>query len=253
MVMTDFESKLDYDHRAEGYAAHRRVNPGVMRALLESRLLGPDTRVLDVGCGTGNYAAALSAAAGCRLAGIDPSARMLERAREATPWNALVQGHAESLPFRDDSFDLVLSTDVIHHVEDRDAFFREAARVLRPGGRIVTVTDSHDDIPRRQPLSTFFPETVAVELRRYPPVPLLLDEMSRAGFVNMETIEVQHPYDLTDIAPYRNKAFSSLLMIDDDAFQRGIARLEAALSEGPIPCVSRYTLIWGTKPGGETV
>lgn len=252
MVIMDARPSLDYDNRVEGYAAHRHVNPAVLRVLLASGLLGPDTCALDVGCGTGNYAAALTAATGCRISGIDPSARMLDRAREAAPWAALVQGSAESLPFPDESFDIVMSTDVIHHVQDRSAFFREAARALRPGGRIVTVTDSYHDIPRRQPLSNYFPETVAVELRRYPPVPLLRDEMAKAGLTNTETLEVQHPYDLTDIEPYREKAFSSLLIIPDDALQRGIARLEAALAAGPIPCVSRYTLIWGELPSGDS-
>ena len=45
-----------------------------------------------------------------------------------------------------------------------------------------------------------------------------------------------------------NHAFSSLLLIDEDAFARGMARLEADLARGPIPCVSPYTLIWGTLP-----
>jgi ubiquinone/menaquinone biosynthesis C-methylase UbiE len=249
--MTETRAGIDYDPRAASYAAHRRVNPAVVRALLESGSLGSGIRVLDVGCGTGNYAAALSAATGCRMSGIDLSAKMLERARDAAPWDALVQGSAESLPFADRSFDLVMTTDVIHHLRDRQTFFHEAARVLRPGGRIVTVTDSHEDIVQRRPLSTFFPETVDVQLRLYPPIPRLLEELALAGFTVGEVVKVSHPYELTDIEPYRDKAFSSLSAIDEDAFARGIARLEAALAEGPVPCVSRYTMIWGTLPASE--
>jgi ubiquinone/menaquinone biosynthesis C-methylase UbiE len=240
---------ISYDERAEAYAKHRKVHPGVVAELIDSGLLTATTRVLDVGCGTGNYAAVLSEATGCRMSGIEPSTQMLDRARDAAPWEALVQGAAESLPFADDAFDLVMSTDAIHHIGDRDAYFREAARVLHPGGQIVTVTDSHDDIPRRRPLASHFPETITVELDRYPPVPQILNEMGRAGFTSTCLRQVSHDYELRDIQAYRDRAFSSLLLIDERAFARGIARLEADLVQGPIPCRSLYTMIWGTKPG----
>jgi ubiquinone/menaquinone biosynthesis C-methylase UbiE len=174
---------------------------------------------------------------------------MLERARDAAPWEFLAQGSAESLPFPDNSYDVVMSTDVIHHIRDRDAYFSEAARVLRRGGHLVTITDSHDTIPRRRPLSSHFPETVSVELQRYPSVPRLLEEMARAGIVEPRLVEVSRSYDLDDIQAYRDRAFSSLLLIEEEAFRRGTSRLEADLARGPIPCVSLYTMIWGTLPG----
>jgi ubiquinone/menaquinone biosynthesis C-methylase UbiE len=243
------QDRLDYAGRAAEFARHRRVHPEVLRQLLASGLFGPKTRVLDVGCGTGNYAAALTSATGCLVSGVDPSQRMLDCARGAAPWEFLEQSNAESLPFANESFDVVLSTDVIHHIRDRDAYFREAARVLLPAGLIVTVTDSHDNISRRRPLSSHFPETVSIELQRYPPVPRLLDEMARAGFVEPRLVEVSRDYDLDDIQAYRDRAFSSLLLIEEEAFRRGISRLEADLARGPIPCRSLYTMIWGTRPG----
>jgi ubiquinone/menaquinone biosynthesis C-methylase UbiE len=240
--------QLDYNRLAADYALHRRVHPGVVADLVGSGLFGPYSRVLDVGCGTGNYAAALNEATGCRMSGVDPSARMLERARAAMAWHALVEGRAEALPFPDDAFDVVMSTDVIHHVRDREAYFREAARVLRPGGHVITITDSRDDILRRRPLSSHFPESVEVELRRYPPVPLLRAEMTRAGFVEPRTSAVKHEYDLVDIPAYRDRAFSSLQLIDDAAFARGIGRLEADLTRGSLPSLSLYTMLWSSLP-----
>ena len=243
------ENPLDYDQRATEYALHRSVHPGVLDQLISSGAFGPETRVLDVGCGTGNYAAALTAATTCRISGVDPSRRMLDAALDAAPWESLQQSGAESLPFADDAFGVVMSTDVIHHIWDRDAYFREADRVLQPGGRLVTVTDSHDDIPRRRPLSSHFPETVAIELERYPPVPKLLEELTHAGFVEPRLVQVSLDYDLDNIQAYRDRAFSSLVLIEEEAFRRGISRLEADLARGPIPCVSLYTLIWAQAPG----
>lgn len=240
---------FDFDPRAAEYARHRKVHPGVVDELVASGLFAPGTRVLDVGCGTGNYAAALTAATNCRVSGVDPSSRMLDQARDAAPWQSLAQASAESLPFAGDAFDVVMSTDVIHHIGDRNAYFQEAVRVLRPAGQLVTVTDSHADIRRRRPLSSHFPESVALELHRYPPVPRLLAEMSRAGFVAPRLVEVSYEYHLDDIQAYRDRAFSSLHLIEEEAFRRGIGRLEADLARGPIPCLSLYTIIWGTAPG----
>lgn len=239
---------LNYDHHAAGYAQHRKVHPGVVAELIADGHLDADTRVLDVGCGTGNYAAVLIERVGCRVSGVEPSAQMRGRARGAAPWVSLVAGSAESLPYADDSFDLVVSTDVIHHVGNRPAYFQEAMRVLAPGARIATVTDSHDDIPRRRPLSSHFPETVAIELDRYPATPRLVAEMTGAGFQDIRLVQVSHEYELNDVQPYRDKAFSSLLLLDDQAFAGGLRRLETDLIQGPISCVSLYTIVWGTKP-----
>ena len=248
-VMADPNTKtVDYDYHAGVYAGHRRVHPGVVEALIADGPITATTRVLDVGCGTGNYAAVLSARTGCRFSGVEPSERMRDRARDAASWDSLAEGTAERLPFAGGQFDLVMSTDVIHHVGDRDAFFRDAMRVLVPGGRVVTVTDSHDDIPQRRPLSSHFPETVPIELQRYPAMSQLVAEMTGAGFQDVRLVHVSHEYELYDIQSYRNKAFSSLLLLDDEAFARGLRRLEDELAQGPIPCISLYTMIWGTKP-----
>ena len=110
---------------------------------------------------------------------------------------SLSQGSAESLPFGDDLFDVVID------------------RRHSPHLRIVTPTsgrrsgscdrgspgDCHrfDTILRRRPLSSHFPETVSIELQRCSPVPRLLEEMARAGFVEPHPVEVSRDYELDDI------------------------------------------------------
>jgi SAM-dependent methyltransferase len=241
-------TEVNYDQSAASYARHRGVHEGVLRELIVGGNVGAETRVLDVGCGTGNYAKALTAITGCRISGVEPSAEMRSRAADATTWEELVAGRAEQLPFADGQFDLVLTTDVIHHVGDRDAYFCEAARVLVPSGKMVTVTDSHADLARRHPLTSYFPETLAIEIERYPDISILNSEMTAAGFAGVRLVETAREYEIADLAPYRERAFSSLVLLDEDAFRRGIERMERDLARGPIPALSLYTLIWGELP-----
>ena len=237
----------DYNRLAAEYGRHRRVHPGVLRALVTTAALTPAARILDVGCGTGNYTIALAETVGCAVEGIDPSTEMLARLRERAPHIPTHVARAERLDVPADTFDLVFSVDVIHHVADRAAYYAEAYRALRPGGRVCTVTDSEDIIRRRAPLSVYFPASAEIELRRYPPIAALAHLMREAGFGALREDVVELAYALTDATPYRDRAFSSLHLIPEDAFQRGLAQMERDLRVGPIACVSRYLLLWGTK------
>jgi ubiquinone/menaquinone biosynthesis C-methylase UbiE len=238
---------LDYDQSAAAYTQHRQVHPEVLRDLLEVGGIGSVSRVLEVGCGTGNYILALQSLTGCSCWGIDPSEQMLSRAGQRSGRVRFQLGKAERLDLPPGYFDLVFSVDVIHHVGDRLGYFQEAYRVLRPGGRLCSVTDSEWIIRHRQPLTVYFPETVEVELERYPRIAQLREFMARVGFGQIVDATVEFSYQLTDSQAYRDKAFSALHVIPELAFQKGIERMERDLRAGPIPCVSRYSLLWGAK------
>ncbi len=239
---------IDYAGLAAEYARHRGAHPEVLTRLHRRGEVTGASRVLEVGCGTGNYVVALEALSGCACWGTDPHAAMLSRARARSGRVTFLEGRAERLEFPEESFDLVFSVDVIHHVGDRAAHFTEAHRVLRPGGKVCTVTDSEWIIRNREPLAVFFPETVEVDLARYPSIGELCELMRQAGFTDADEETVEFAYVLTDAQAYRDRAFSSLHLIPEEAFQRGLARMQADLCAGPIPCVSRYLMLWGTRP-----
>lgn len=90
--------------------------------------------VLENGCGVGMYVERLTPYGG-KVIGLEFD---FERAREAGKRSHLVvNGAGEGLPFPAESFDVILSHEVLEHVQDDAAAVREMVRVLRPGGRIV--------------------------------------------------------------------------------------------------------------------
>ena len=96
-------------------------------------------RFLDLGCGVG-WAARIAADEGASYSvGLDFAGTALVRARRHTPAAGWVQGDGNALPFRDGSFDDVFSFGSMEHFPDVPRGFAEAARVLRPGGQLVTV------------------------------------------------------------------------------------------------------------------
>jgi len=130
----------------EIYARWRASEIGATTERLEGQLilalLGDVSgcRVLDVGCGDGEFALEL-AKRGAIVTGIDASAAMIDAAKgRAKQHNADITfqvATAERLPFLAEQFDAVTAITILCFVEDPTPVFREIARVLRPGGRLV--------------------------------------------------------------------------------------------------------------------
>jgi ubiquinone/menaquinone biosynthesis C-methylase UbiE len=108
-------------------------------------------RILDIGCGTGQFAALVAKELPQVLVfGLDLSSGMLHRARARHFANAddlpLVQADSERLPFADDSFDAVTCSHSFHHYPQQEQVLREIHRVLRPGGRAMIIDGDRDGL-----------------------------------------------------------------------------------------------------------
>ena len=130
----------------ELYSRWRASEIGATTERLESQLVlelvgdASGRNVLDVGCGDGEFALELTRR-GAVVTGIDASAAMIDAAkRRAAQHNANITfqlATAEQLPFAAEQFDVVTAITILCFVEDASPVFREVARVLRPGGRLV--------------------------------------------------------------------------------------------------------------------
>ena len=113
------------------------------RVLADRAAIQPGTRVLDAGCGVGGSSMWLAQARGATVIGITPVASQVARARSFAATRklgdqvAFEQADYTHTPLPDASFDVVWALESLCHAPDKAAFYREAARLLRPGGRLV--------------------------------------------------------------------------------------------------------------------
>jgi demethylmenaquinone methyltransferase/2-methoxy-6-polyprenyl-1,4-benzoquinol methylase len=137
-----------FDRIAPRYELVNRVmtlglDAGWRRRAVRELQLEPGARVVDVGCGTGDLCRVLGRAR-LRAVGIDMAAGMLAKAHTAAP---LVRADALHLPIGDAALDGAVSGFALRNVVDIAACFREAARVIRPGGRAVFLEVSEPPNP----------------------------------------------------------------------------------------------------------
>jgi SAM-dependent methyltransferase len=101
-------------------------------------------RLLEVGCGTGAFAARCAEELGCEVVALDSSPEMVAATR-ARGIEAVV-GDVQRLPCADATFDAAVAAWMLYHVPDRDRAIAELARVLRPGGRLIAITTGRDHL-----------------------------------------------------------------------------------------------------------
>jgi len=104
--------------------------------LIAASAIGPASRVLDVGCGSGEFLRAL-AEHGAIVAGVDPAPGMVELARRVEPRADVREGAAQSLPWTAASFDVVTAVNALQFADDTLEALAEIARVLVPGGLVA--------------------------------------------------------------------------------------------------------------------
>jgi SAM-dependent methyltransferase len=126
-----------------------RGRRAVIWALLQRSGLPPRSRLLDAGCGTGRNLKELGFLGPAQ--GVDSSPDAVAFCRERG-LDGVQEAELDALPFGDASFDLIVATDVIEHIEDDVAVLRELRRVAAPGARLLITTpayrwlwSAHDD------------------------------------------------------------------------------------------------------------
>jgi len=249
--------KADYSRIAASYDRGRSLseqNMDMWLDLVSGCGVREGARVLDLGCGTGRFAIPMAARLHFRVTGADSSPEMLAAARRKDAAGLVTwdQVDAQELPCRDQSFDAVFMSHLLHHVDSPRRVVEECRRVLRASGillvRYGAIEQIRDDVEH-----TFFPEVLAIDEARTLSVGTVERLMRDSGFLDVVSKEVVQQTCETGAARIelvRVKHTSVLTMISGKAFEDGMRRLTAYVAGKPDDAwllFDRMTLTAGRK------
>ncbi len=194
----------------------------------------PGLTLVDVGAGTGQFAAAFSDWFGLDVVAVEPSAAMRSQISRTAAVQVL-EGDATALPLPDESADAAWLSLVLHHVPDLEAAARELRRVLRPGAPVLIRQGFPGRLDRVE-LVRWFPET-ARTVATYPSVDTTCEAFAAAGFHQDALEQVRETYptglaELLDQTDALRRADTTMRTLTDDEFRRGQERLRRAVEHG---------------------
>ncbi|HUA12639.1 MAG TPA: class I SAM-dependent methyltransferase [Solirubrobacteraceae bacterium] len=246
----------DYSRQARTYDRTRGAGTSFLAALRGALAGSPGRTLADIGGGTGNYARAL-AADGWQPLVVDRSPAMLARA--AAKGLATLEADAEQLPLADRSFDAAMLVSMLHHTEHPERAISEAARILRPGGRLAIVAFTRENAEDMW-LPEYFPSSRPWMAATHPPAATLAAPLHGAAVSSFAVSDTDDASlaalcgrpDLLLDADWRSQtSFFERLERDDAAgLAAGLERLASDVAAGKAPRrPGRATLIAWSAPG----
>jgi ubiquinone/menaquinone biosynthesis C-methylase UbiE len=160
-------------------------------------------KILDLGCGTGNYTIAMKQS-GFETFGVDPSEKMLKVAQQRNKNIEWCLGVAEKIPYPNNFFDGVFGTLTLHHWENIETAFTEIYRVIKFGGNVIFFTSTAEQM-KEYWLNHYFPQMLRHSTKQMPSLKKICNAALKAGFEIQQSEKYFIQNDLQDQFLYVGK------------------------------------------------
>lgn len=255
-------TSIDIGELAADYDDKRRMDPAELERLLDWILhYGKVTgRLLEIGCGTGFYLAPLARRLPeVHCCGIDITDAMLTQAKAKKKEKGLAnyllaKADAHHLPFKEDCFDFVLMSQVLHYFQDMPGVAADVHRVSKRSARLLVITTSHPQL-RSQVDLAFFPGVPTRDVARLPSLEAIRHLFKEHGFELFASVEFAVTFRASSadaLAEWAaRKPWSSYLLFSDKEFNRRLStfrkNLKKTFGHGEIIYLVPQTLLFFRK------
>ncbi|MES0324437.1 MAG: methyltransferase domain-containing protein [Candidatus Bathyarchaeia archaeon] len=195
--------------------------------------LEEEALVLDLGCGTGLYTVTIGRESDALMCGMDPAVGMLGQAREKSRDVHWFNGIGEWLPVREGLLDCIFSSQVWHHIQDKQGTADECGRALKVDGTVVIRTIGHRQLHDKV-IFKYFPEIKQNQLDVYPSDEEFTAYFKNAGFSDVEFHEyTEERYQTVEefIEIATKKLWSMFRPITEEGLRRGVEDLRRYYDE----------------------
>jgi len=240
MTKRFFPGVIDYSgRRSASYPSGRALSPetaGTWTALVAPFVhKGRQTRILDLGAGSGRFSQLFAQDFDAHVIGVEPSTAMLTAADGSAQRKriAYVPATAEAIPLRDLTCELAWLSQVWHHVRDHQACARELRRILSSGSHVLVRGTFGDQLDGFPTLFRFWPGTKEI-CEQLPTIRHTVSVFEANGFVLTEHRRVNQATarSLREFADRtRFRSDTALTLISDSEFQEGQAAIETAAAD----------------------
>ncbi|WP_339895520.1 class I SAM-dependent methyltransferase [uncultured Algibacter sp.] len=222
--------KAKYDDIGISYNDTRSADPYIAERLLKNLNPKANGLYVDIGCGTGNYTNTFQEK-GFNFIGIDPSEKMLEKAKQKNKHIDWILGKAENITLKTKSIDGIIGSLTIHHWGDLEKSFDELYRVLKPNGHLVIFTSTPKQM-KGYWLNHYFPKMIEDSMLQMPSFDHVEKVMINSGFSKIKTELYNIKPNLKDLFLYCGKQNPKLYF--NPAIRQGISSFSSLANKNEV-------------------